>query len=175
MPLASHAVFDADGTAFLDANAIGARTRADLQVSPVARRPEVRFPASKPHTSLGIALQVADTFVLGTIIVGRGWHAGLDTCVMEGIAQGISAELADVHRAMLATDGSIAARIGLDALQIREHVLVAPAGVAEIVPMVVLGGLSRTHSMPLMVDEPPSTRPRGQNILRLPRLACGSV
>jgi len=44
--------------------------------------------------------------------------------------------------------------------EVRQHVVIAPAGEAELAPMIVIGACPRIEIMALMADEPPITLPR---------------
>ena len=70
--------------------------------------------------------------------------------------------------------GRAAAEV-LGPLEQRQHILVAPAGVAEMRPRVVVLRWPRTWNIPLTELEPPSTLPRGMSSRRPLQPGCGTV
>ena len=166
--IAADAILDSDGSAVLDADALGARAGAHMQVGPAARGPQIGFAAAETQAAPGVALQIADALVLGAVVVGRRGHAGLHARRVECIAERIAAEQADVDRAVLAARRRRPWRSSRCASDTAARPRSPSPGCRGSRQLSYSAGSPRTHSMPLTEEEPPSTRPRGQNILRSP-------
>ena len=68
----------------------------------------------------------------------------------------------------------LAALLVLGAAEIRQHVGEAPAGIAELAPVIEVLRLPADVKSPLIDEEPPITLPRGWMIERPPSSGSGS-
>ena len=79
----------------------------------------------------------------GTIEIRIERQAGLLRCLNENMTEriGIGA-FGDIERALGAVKAVAQALVALGFLEIRQHVVVAPAGIAELAPVIVVGRLA---------------------------------
>ena len=134
---AVHGVAHADAARALEDQALGERAGLDRQVRPDAGGLEIAARRAHAPALVDGALRHGDAFLIGTVVVAIVLDADglgrLDEAVVELAALRV---VGDLERALAAADLAVAAGVALHALEDRQHVLVAPAAISQLRPMV---------------------------------------
>jgi hypothetical protein len=135
--------FDADGAAVLDQHALHLRERCDAQVGPVAHRLQERLGGVHADAAALRHVEIGDAVIVATVEVGHARDAGRNGCIADGVQ--------DRPMQALALDAQFAAgAMGLvgtvdEVLMLpeqRQHIVPAPALVAELAPLVIVARLA---------------------------------
>ncbi len=131
---------DAHRPSLRDANSRRLRFRDDIEIPPSARRVEVadrRAPA--PPLAHGL-LKIPDAFLLRPVDVVVARNAQLHRAGDEAVAElAVVRRVADSQRPARAVIAVRPAFLVLRPLEIGQHVVVGPTGIAELPPLVVVG------------------------------------
>ncbi len=162
-------VFDADRAPALEQHALRRAPRSrpgDCCAS--SRRAEIGHAPCWRGGRARRGLEKAGAFLGRAVEIGIGRDAGFDRGDHEGFRQRIGMPpVRHRQRAAGAVIFAGAARLVLGLLEIGQHVVIAPAGIAALAPAIVILDAGRAHtSRPLIELDPPSTLPRGWNTLR---------
>src|SRR5207302_5426257 len=115
------------------------RAGLDPEVAPRARRIEIDLRGAHADTAADRALRHRDAFLRLPVVVGIVRDAdalrSLDEAVVKRAAL---VDIGDLERAAAAAQLVSAAAIALDILEHRQHVVPAPAAIAELRPVVVV-------------------------------------
>src|SRR5689334_13799421 len=141
LPL-SAAVGDADGASLVDLDAGRAGAGCHDEGAAAACGIEVGFTSAPTPSPFRVALQVTDTLIGNAAVVGGGRHPGRNAGRMKGPGQRAAAGTADVDVATVHAHGATALGIGFHALEEGHDMGISPAGIAELTPMIELGGLA---------------------------------
>ncbi len=137
------AIFDADGATSGKQNAGGQRAGHDLQIGPPARRPQI---ADRRRAAAPVArgeLEIAGAFLARSVEIVVARKAGLLRSLDERFAQRVRlAHIGDRERSARSMQLIRAAFLVLGAPEIGQHILEAPAGIAELPPMVEILSLA---------------------------------
>jgi hypothetical protein len=137
-------VADAGGAAPFEHQLAGQRLGLDAQVGPLlhGRRQVGLGGAAAPALVRG-ELVVAGAFLRGAVEVAGARHADLLRAVDEGLDQLVlRGNVRNLQRSAAAVEGVGAALVALGLDEVGQHVVVAPAGVAQRGPMVVVLALA---------------------------------
>src|ERR1700730_1649081 len=133
----------AGGTPAVEHDAFGQAAGFEPQIGAFERRLEEGTRRRPAPAALLVDVEGADAFVVAAVEVGNGFDAGL----FGGGAKGIEQVPAHPRRrhVPLAADRvrlAFAEEMIFVALEIRQHVVPAPAAQAELAPVIVVGGLA---------------------------------
>ena len=130
-------VFHPDRAASLKQNTGSRRVGDDREIGPAARRPQV---ADGGRAAAAVArgeLEIADALLCRPVEIIITWEARLLRRGDESLAQGMRlAYIRDGKRAVDPVQRVLSALLVFGAPEIRQHILKAPAGVAELAPMI---------------------------------------
>ena len=145
---AADAVGDPYRTLSLEQDLGGVRTGAHRHVRALARRVQEGGGGADAAAVVDGALGVGDAFLDGAVVVGVARDAEADRALDEGLAQRVApVDVGDREAAVAAAVGGVAiAEAPLHALEVGEHVGVAPAAIAELRPGV------EVHALAAIVD-----------------------
>src|SRR5581483_4452029 len=136
---AADGIAHAHAAAAVENEALGQRVRLDREVRARAGGIEVASRRAHAPALVDRGLRHGDAFLIPAVVVAVGLDpdglGGLEEAVVEPPAL---VDVRDLQRAFAAADLAVAACVGLHALEDRQHVLVAPAAVAELGPMIVI-------------------------------------
>ncbi len=143
-------VFETDRAMALEQHAVRQSADLDLQIGPAHRRAQIGDGRTAPSLVAHRDLQRADAILLGAVevVVARiaGLDRGSDKAVMQFV---LGAQIGDVQRAggpmMLVS----AALLSFGAAEIGQHVLIRPAGVAELAPQIEILALAADIDQPV--------------------------
>src|SRR5216683_507208 len=136
-------IFEADGTLALEQHAMRKRADLDIEVGALHRRAQIGDCRTAPPHLADCQLVGPDAFLLGAVKIGVGREPGLLCAADKGIVQLVlGAQIGNVERAALAVIIVGAAFLVLGAAEIREHIVIRPADIAELAPMVEILALA---------------------------------
>ncbi len=143
-------IFEADRSLAVEQYAMGKGADLDLEVGPLHRRAQIGDRgAAASHPADG-QLVVADALLLGAVEIGVGLEPGLLRAGRKGVVQFVvRAQIRDVERAALPMIIVGAALLVLGAAEIRQHVVIRPADIAELAPMVEILALAADVDQPV--------------------------
>ena len=137
-------VADADATPSFQDQRLGQRPLLDRQVRPRAGRVEIAVGRALAAALGDRHLRHADAFLGLAVLVGIEGQADLfrrrDHLLQERHL--VARRVGDAQQSVAAAEPVGAALVALHALEDRQHVLVAPAAIAELGPVVVVLGLA---------------------------------
>src|SRR6185437_6377158 len=128
-------VADAGRALALHQHLMGQRVRLDPQIAPAFRRAEIAPRGRAAAAAFHRQLQRADAFLFGPVEVGVVRIAGFLRTGDEGVVQrmvGLEVRYAEWTAFAVVVVGTALLVLGL--AEIRQHVVVRPAGVAELAP-----------------------------------------
>src|SRR5947207_8175753 len=134
---------DADGAAAFEQDLVAERFGDDLQIAPLHRRAQI---ADRGRAAAAVArrrLVIADAVLTRAVEIIVARKAKRDRGIDEGFADRVMLRhIGYAKRSAGAVELVAATRLVLGALEIRQHVVERPAGIAELAPMVEILGLS---------------------------------
>jgi hypothetical protein len=143
LDLAALPVGDADGAAAFEHQLAGERIGLDAQVGAVLRGREVGLGGAAAPALVRGQLVVARAFLGSAVEVFGARHAGLLRAADEGFDELVlRRDVRHLQRPVAAVEGIAAALVAFGLDEVGQHVVVAPAGVAERGPVVVVLALA---------------------------------
>ena len=137
--LALHHVTHADAARAFEQQALRMRAGLDTEVAPRARRIEIDLRGAHAEAAADRGLRHRNAFLVLAVVVGIVRNADAlgrrDQAVVERAAL---VAVGDLQRAAAAAQFVRAARIAFDAPENRQHVVPAPAAVAQLRPVIVV-------------------------------------
>ena len=133
-------IFDANGAATFKQDLRRQRLHLDAQVVPLHRRTQEGACRRHAAAALGVDLVDADAFLRGAIEILVERQTGLG-CRLEKLPRQwvhVSAIVGDAHRPAAATIIVGAGLVVLHCLEVGQKVVKAPAGIAEVAPVIVV-------------------------------------
>src|SRR3546814_5597235 len=147
-PLAG-AVGDADGALALEDHPFDVGVGDDGEVGTLARRAQIGDGGAATKAVVCRLLNVADAGLVAAIEVARAGDADILRCFDEHVAElEARARVRDAEWPVTAVDLVLAALIAFRPLEVGKHVLVGPAGIAELAPMVEVLALAADIDQP---------------------------
>ncbi len=168
--------FETDRATALEQYPLRQRTDHDPQIGPLLRRTQIGDRcAAAAHVAHGY-LQRSDPVLLGAVEIGVALVACLLGRGDEGVVQFVPrAQIGDVERAAGAVMRVGAALLVFGAAEIGQHVVIRPAGIAELAPQIEI------LLLPADVDQPVDRAGAAQHLAARPddapaaEFGCGSV
>jgi hypothetical protein len=143
VPAAAAHIFDADRAAVLDENARRLRRGADDEVGARRRGAQIGRGRAPVLAVLLRDLEQTATRLYRAVEIRIERNAGLLRRLEKDVAQDIGVgPLGDVERSVAAVELVVEALVALRLDEEWQHVGIAPAGIAELPPMVVVSGLT---------------------------------
>ena len=141
--LAADGIAHADAAAAFQDQALGGGVGLDGEVLAQARGLEVAARRAHAPAAADRALRHGDAFLVGAVVVAVGLQADALGGGEEAVVQPAAvAEVGDLDGPVAAAQVAVAGFVALHRLEDRQHVLPAPAAVAELGPVVVVLALA---------------------------------
>ena len=141
---------DADGAAVLDDQAVDQHVLFQPQVGAVQDRLQKAARRRPAPSALLVDVEVADAFIIAGVEIGNAADAHLFGGVADRVENipGQPRRL-DPPAAAGAVVLALAEKVILEPAERRQHIVIAPAGKAELAPVIVIGSLSahRDHGV----------------------------
>ena len=148
--LAAAQIVDAAGALAVEQNAGGERLRHDAQVGASARRFEIGGRGRRAHAAAHRRLVIAGAFLRRAVEIVVAAMTGFDGGVDEGLGERmLVAHVRDAERSVAAVEFVGAAFVALGLAEVGQHILEAPAGIAELTPVVEVAGLAADINQPV--------------------------
>src|SRR5262245_15720359 len=110
-----------------------------MQVAAAPRRTQIGESRAGAASALRRGLEEPRAFLRGAVEIGIGWDAGLGRGDDKSFRQRIEmAPVGDRQRAAAAVIFVSTALLVLGLLEVRQHVVIAPAGIAALAPAIVI-------------------------------------
>ena len=130
-------VFEADRALAVEQHAMREGADLDLEIGPLHRRAQIGNRGAAPPHLAHRQLIIADPFLLGAVEIGIGGKPGVLAPADKGVVQFVAgAQIGDVERSAGAVIIVGAALLVLGAAEIRQDVVIRPADIAELAPII---------------------------------------
>src|SRR5882672_214800 len=137
------AYFRADGAAVFQQHALGLGAQDDSQIGPSARRAQEGLGRVDAHAAPLVDLKIADAQIVAAVEIADAGNADGHGGVAHGVEdRPMQALFLDAPLAAAAVTVVGAVHEVLVLLEIGQHIVPAPAGIAELAPVIVVAGLA---------------------------------